>query len=209
LAVGNYRLAIPPNSSTTQHYFPIALHMAYKNKTIHNPRTRHEIRFVQTAGDTDGELLEIVATYHAHSKEPAPHYHPYQTEDFEVLEGELTVRIDNGVRVLKPGEKLHIPKNKVHSMWNNSEGITIVNWQVRPAMNTENFLETAVGLANDGKTNVEGMPNILQVSLMANQYADVFRLARPPFIIQKMVFLALTPFAYLAGYRPTYKQYIE
>ncbi len=183
--------------------------MAYKNKTISNPKTRHDIRFLQTAKDTGGKLLEMEATYHDHSKEPAAHYHPCQAEDFTVLSGELTVRIDGQLKVLKQGDTLHIPANKVHSMWNNSDEKTTVNWKVMPAMNTEYLLETANGLASDGKTNDNGMPNILQVALMANKYTDVFRLAKPPFVVQKILFIALTPLAYLAGYKPTYKQYLD
>ncbi len=183
--------------------------MAFKNKTIHNPKTRQDIKFLQTGKDTNGQLLEMEATFNEHSKEPAAHYHPYQVEDFTVLSGELTVRIDGQLKVLKKGDTLHIPKNKVHSMWNNTNDKTIVNWKVQPAMNTDHLLETATGLANDGKTNEDGMPNILQVALMANKYADVFRLAKPPFAIQKLLFIILTPFAYLFGYKPTYKKYLD
>lgn len=52
--------------------------MAYQNKIIRNPRTRQDIRFLQTAKDTDGKVLEMEANYNSHSKEPAAHYHPYQ-----------------------------------------------------------------------------------------------------------------------------------
>lgn len=183
--------------------------MAYKNKTICNPKTRQDIKFLQTGKDTDGKLLEMEATYNEHSKEPTAHYHPYQVEDFTVLLGELTVRIDGQLKVLKQGDKLNIPINKGHSMWNNSDNKTVVNWKVQPAMDTENLLETATGLANDGKTNDDGMPNILQVALMANKYADVFRLSIPPFVAQKILFIILTPFAYMFGHKPTYKKYLD
>lgn len=183
--------------------------MAFKNKTIRNSKTRVDIRFLQTGKDTHGKLLEMESTYYEHSKEPAAHYHPYQKEDFTILLGELKVRIDGQVIVLKQDDTLHIPVNKVHSMWNDSDSKTIVNWKVQPAMSTDHLLETATGLANDGKTNDEGMPNILQVALMANQYADVFRLKKPPFVIQKILFMILTPFAYLLGYKPTYKKYLD
>ncbi|CAN5905524.1 hypothetical protein BH24BAC1_BH24BAC1_03250 [soil metagenome] len=43
----------------------------------------------------------------------------------------------------------------------------------------------------------------------ANKYADVIRLSKPPFAVQKILFLALTPIAYLLGYKPTYKKYID
>jgi quercetin dioxygenase-like cupin family protein len=166
--------------------------MAFKNKIIHNPKTRQYIRFLQTGKDTNGRLLEMEATFSEHSKEPAPHYHPYQVEDFTVLSGELTVRMDGQLKAVKQGGTLHVPKNKIHSMWNNSDSKTIVNWKVQPAMHTDHFLETATGLANDGKTKDNGMPNLLQVALMANKYANVFRLAKPPFAVQKILFIILT-----------------
>lgn len=183
--------------------------MAYKNKTIRNPKTQTTITFLQTANDTGGQLLEMEHTYNGHSTEPAPHYHPNQEEEFTVLSGELSVRIDGQVRVLKQGERLHIPKNKIHSMWNNSAEKTVVNWKVQPAMDTECFLETAAGLANDGKTNGAGMPGLLQVALLANRFSAVFRLSKPPFPIQRVLFGILMPVAYLAGYRPVYKKYLD
>jgi quercetin dioxygenase-like cupin family protein len=183
--------------------------MACKDKKIYNPKTRQEIRFLQTGKDTGGKLLEMESTLQTHSKEPAPHYHPHQKEDFTVLSGELTVRMDGRLEVLKPGDTLHIPANKVHSMWNNTNQTTVVNWKVQPAMDTEYFLETATGLAYEGKTSEDGMPHILQIALMAGKYSDVFRLSKPPYFIQKIVFLLLTPIAYLIGYRPTYQKYLD
>ncbi|MFM9945402.1 MAG: cupin domain-containing protein [Bacteroidia bacterium] len=183
--------------------------MAFKSKQIRNPKTGQDIKFIQTAKETEGKLLEMEATYNSHSKEPAAHYHPLQVEDFTVLSGQLTVRIDGELKVLKQGDTLHIPINQVHSMWNDTDGKTIVNWKVQPAMNTDNLLETATGLAIDGKTNDDGMPNILQVALMANKYSEVFRLSKPPFVVQKILFIILTPFSYLLGYKPTYKKYLD
>ncbi|MCO6479203.1 MAG: cupin domain-containing protein [Phaeodactylibacter sp.] len=183
--------------------------MAYKSKIIRNSKTRQDIKFLQTGKETGGQLLEMEATFNEHSKEPAAHYHPYQEEDFTVLSGELTVRIDGQMKILRQGDTLHIPRNKVHAMWNNSDKKTIVSWKVQPAMDTDHLLETATGLANDGRTNEDGMPGILQVALMANKYAGVFRLAMPPFVIQKILFIVLSPIAYLFGYRPTYKKYLD
>jgi quercetin dioxygenase-like cupin family protein len=183
--------------------------MAIQHKHISNPKTGQDITFLQTAKDTDGRLLEMEVTYNSHSREPAAHYHPIQAEDFTVISGQLTVRVEGRLIVLRQGHTLHIPANQVHSMWNDTDHKTVVNWKVQPAMNTEHFLETVTGLAIDGKTNSEGMPGILQVCLLANRYADVFRLAKPPFGVQKILFLLLTPIAYASGYRPVYKKYIS
>jgi len=95
--------------------------MAIKNKLICNPVTGQDIKFLQTNGDTAGTLLEIETTYNAHSKEPAAHYHPYQTEDFRVITSELTVRINGQLKILKPGDSLHIPAYQVHAMWNHTQ----------------------------------------------------------------------------------------
>ncbi|GAA4319936.1 hypothetical protein GCM10023149_18930 [Mucilaginibacter gynuensis] len=183
--------------------------MAYSGKILKNPVTGQHIKFIQTYNDTQGKLLEMESTYHARSTEPPEHYHPYQSEDFEVLEGELRVRIDGEIRTLKPGDTLHIPPNKVHAMWNDNSTKAVINWQVRPAMQTEYLFETTWGLAADGKVNDKGMPNILQLALTVNKFSDVFRLIKPPYLVQKIGFGVLTPFAYLLGYKPTYKKYID
>ena len=185
------------------------LNIAYKNKTITNPKTGQDITFLQTAKDTNGKFLEMEATYHSHSKEPVAHYHPFQVEDFTVLSGQLNVIIDGQLKVLKKDDKLHIAANKVHAMWNGTNSKTVVNWKVAPAMNTENLLETMTGLAISGKTNDKGMPGILQVALIVNKYSAVFRLAKPPFVFQKILSIVLTPISYLFCYRPIYKEYID
>ena len=183
--------------------------MAYKNKSITNPKTGQAIIFLQTAKDTGGKLLEMESTFRAHSKEPPPHYHPKQEESFSIVSGTLTVRLNGELKAFSAGDKFHVPRKMVHAMWNESDSPAVVRWQVSPALNTENFFETTIGLANAEKTNEEGMPGILQVALLANKFDNIFRLSRPPFIIQKIIFSVLTPVAYLAGYRPTYDEYLN
>ena len=183
--------------------------MAFQNKRILNQKTGQEIRFLQTAKDTGGKLLEMEVSYRSHSKEPPPHYHPFQAEDFTVISGQMTVRMNGDLKTLGKGDTLHVPKNTVHSMWNGTGEKAIVNWKVQPALEAEDFLETLTGLANDGKTSEDGMPGFLQVALILNKYSVEFRLAKPPFAFQRMLFLLLSPIAYLSGYRPAYKQYLD
>ena len=183
--------------------------MAYKGKIINNKKTGQQIRFIQTQKDTGGKLLEMESLFQPNSKEPVPHYHPFQEEDFVVLEGEIAVRLNGQLKVFKQGDHFHINANEVHSMWNHSNQKAKVNWKVGPALDTEYFLENGIGIANEKKTNEDGMPGILQVALLANKFAHVFRIARPSFLIQKIVFTVLTPFSYLAGYRPIYKKFIN
>jgi quercetin dioxygenase-like cupin family protein len=183
--------------------------MAYRGKKIDNPSAKMSIHFLQTKNDTGGKLLEMEATYQPHSTEPVAHYHPFQEEDFTVLAGELTVIIKGQRSILKAGDSLHVAQGVEHAMYNNSNNKTVVNWQVRPAMDTEHLLETTAGLASDGRVNKKGMPGILQVALMANKYSKVFRLSKPAFAIQKIVFVILTPLAYLAGLQASYSEYLD
>ena len=167
------------------------------------------ILFLQTGKDTGGRLLEMAATYQPNSTEPAEHYHPYQEEDFTVLQGELFIKLQGKITLLKAGDSLRIARGVKHSMWNGSNKEAIVNWQVRPAMHTEHLLETAAGLATDGRVNKNGMPGILQVALMAKKYSTVFRLAKPSFVMQKIIFGVLSPIAYLVGLQADYPEYLD
>lgn len=184
--------------------------MAYKNKTIQNPMTGQEIRFIQTSKDSNGQLLEMEATYKAMSSEPAPHYHPCQDELFTVVSGEMTVRL-NGEEMhnLRAGDMLQIPRNQIHTMWNAAGRKAVVNWQVRPALHTEELLETIMGLAADGKCNKKGMPGLLQIALTSGKYDKELRLMRPSFFMQMIVFSVLRPFALMAGYKAVYEKYLD
>ena len=183
--------------------------MAYPNKVISNKITGQDIKFIQTAKDTKGELLEMESSFAPHSHEPPAHYHPLQEEDFIVIYGELTIRIDDQLRILRANDHLHIHSKKVHAMWNNSDEKAIVNWKVRPAMNIEQLLETVTGLANDNKTNNKGVPSILQTVVLMKHYSNVYRPAKPPFIVQKILFGILSFFARRFGYKYSYKKYID
>jgi mannose-6-phosphate isomerase-like protein (cupin superfamily) len=183
--------------------------MAYKGKRLDNAITGQDIVFLKTAKDTKGRLLEMESVYNTRSVEPIEHYHPAQEEDFSIIEGELSVKINGQLTIYKAGDHFHIPKGVVHAMWNASSAKTVINWQVRPALNTEYLLETSNGLVKEGKTNERGMPDILQVALIANRFSGVFRLAKPPYVVQRIVFSILAPIAFLAGKKGMYMKYID
>ncbi len=183
--------------------------MAYSNKVISNPQTGQSIKFLQSAKDTGGRLLEMESTYQSRSQEPPLHYHPLQSEIFTVLQGELTVLLNGEKKLYRAGQQLNIAPGCRHAMWNESEGIVTVNWKVIPAMDTEYLLETGMGLARSGKTKKTGMPAFLQVVMMADSFGKVFRLAKPPYAVQKLLFTVLKPVALLAGYKGRYKEYID
>jgi quercetin dioxygenase-like cupin family protein len=183
--------------------------MAYSGKRIVNPLSGQTIKFITTAKDSNGEKLEMISSWLPHSQKPVEHYHPNQEEYFKVIEGELTININRQIKVLKKGEVIHIPAGTAHVMWNDSSKLAVANWKVLPAYDTEYFLETGVGLAAAGKVGGNGMPGILQVSLLAQRFNKEFRLKKLPFFLQRILFGLLTPVALLNGKRSIYKEYID
>ena len=179
--------------------------MAIRGHEIRNPKTRQRIKFLQTTNDTKGTFLEMISTYEAKSIEPPSHYHPFQEEYIEVISGEVTVRVNGEVEILGPGHQLYIAKNTTHAVWNNTNAPASLRWKVVPALDTERFLETVTGLAHEGKTGPNGKPGILQTALTANRFCNVFRFSKPPYFLQKIIFIALTPLAYILGYEPETK----
>jgi hypothetical protein len=143
------------------------------------------------------------------SAEPAAHYHPVQEENFTVLEGTLQVRINGIVQQLKTGCQVHVAPNTVYAMWNTGEVPGRVSWRVSPALKTEFFLENGIGLANDGKLAENGMPPLLQTALITRRFSGVFRIAKPPYAVQRLLFAVLAPIAYLKGYRGVYEKYLD
>ena len=145
-----------------------------KDREIINHVTGQVIRFVKTGEETGGESLEMEAVYASFSKEPIAHFHPEQEEFFEVLSGELTVRLNSDVKTYLAGERLHIKAGVLHSMWNASYKDALVKWTVQPALETAEFLSTLTALANSGQTNSSGIPSLPLMIFLRHKYRDTF-----------------------------------
>lgn len=163
----------------------------------------------QASATTDGDLLELEARYPPHSPQPPAHYHPCQEERFQVLQGRFRARIGSLERVYETGETFIVPINTRHWMHNVSAMEGCLLWQVRPALRTQDFLETLWGLQADGKTNAGGVPNMLQLAVILHEYADECRSASPPYAVQCVLFGILAPVGRLLGYRPRYDRYCK
>jgi quercetin dioxygenase-like cupin family protein len=175
--------------------------MARSGEEIHNPVAGLTLRFVQTAADTDGELLEMEATYEPSSIEPVEHFHPSQDEHFELLDGTLEAEIDGQRRELRAGDTLDVPARTPHAMWNACDRPATTRWQTRPALRTERFFETVFRLAREGKVSEKGVPNPLQLGVIANAYRDEFRTTKPPQALQALLLPPLALVGRLLGYR--------
>jgi hypothetical protein len=81
--------------------------------------------------------------------------------------------------------------------------------EVAPGVRFEEMIKNLCGLAQDGKTDAKGMPNLLQAALFAREFEDVLWFTKPPRPVQKVLFAALATVARLLGYRGSYPEYLE
>ncbi len=134
------------------------------------------------------------------------HRHPAIVERFEVLDGQLTLKLDGVTHVLGPGQGATIEANTWHDWWNSGNVAARVRIEVTPGHRFVHMIETLFGLARLGHVGADGMPNLLQLSLTGPEFADVIVFRSPPLLVQRVLFGALAPIAHMRGYRATYPQ---
>ena len=112
--------------------------------------------------------------YEAGSAAPPDHLHPSQEERFEVLEGEVRLRVAGQERTLAEGEKLTLAPGTAHAMWNAAGHPARLIWQTRPALRTEAFFETFWGPAGERGWTPPAPARALQ---LFKEFAPEIRLA--------------------------------
>jgi mannose-6-phosphate isomerase-like protein (cupin superfamily) len=120
------------------------------------------------------EVLVAEVSYGPDGSPPPAHFHPAQDERFEILEGELTVRMGGETKVLAVGDSIEIPRGSGHQFWNAGSAPARATWETRPAGRTEEWW-TAV----DGLGAADGRPGLLSLAPLVHEYRDVFRLSGP------------------------------
>src|SRR4051794_27283103 len=114
--------------------------MASAGQTVVNPATGERVRFVQTAADTGGELLEMELVWPRPGKRAPAHVHPEMEERYEVLEGAAAFRIGGEERTAGPGEIVMVPPGTTHLAWNPTDQPVRLKVEFRPALCWEEFV---------------------------------------------------------------------
>ena len=171
-----------------------------------NPVTRERAKILELPHGTPAERAVAELTALVGARVAGEHRHPALVERFTVLEGELTVKRNGQTSILHEGETAVVQANGWHDWWNGADRDALVRVEVTPGERFAHMIETLFGLARLGHTNAKGMPNPLQLSLIAREFSDVIVFRRPPPAVQRMLFAALAPIAHWRGYRATYPQ---
>ncbi|MCA9918202.1 MAG: cupin domain-containing protein [Anaerolineales bacterium] len=181
--------------------------MTRTNHTITNPAIGHRITFLQTAAQTSGALLQIeYGVAQPESKPAIPlHKHLKCEERFAVVHGKLGVELNNRQQHLDVDQSVTIPPGTPHTFWNAGDSELRFITEVRPPGDLQIYWETVFGLAQDGKVNTTGLPNLLQLAVVA-PLADSYD-PRLPIPVTKALVAVLGGIGRLLGYKDRYPQY--
>jgi quercetin dioxygenase-like cupin family protein len=170
---------------------------------LENPVTGEVLIFHRTSAESNGDSVLIETIVRPHGFVAAAHVHPHQTEQFEVLEGVLGLRVGDKELLAEPGDVAVVAPETPHRFWNAGESEVRFVCEVRPALQFESLIETMFTLAAEGKTNRRGMPNPLRLAVIAKAHFDTVRLPFPPAALQRAALALAAPLGKALGYRET------
>jgi mannose-6-phosphate isomerase-like protein (cupin superfamily) len=190
-----------PDPNGPPDHKPIEAGEVWENPVTGERATILELPSENREGRVTAELTALAGAHVV-----GEHLHPAIVERFTVLEGELTVKREGQASILRQGETAVIDPGVWHDWWNATDRHALVRVEITPGHRFAHMVETLFGLARLGHTNAKGMPNPLQLALIAQEFSDVVLFRTPPPALQRALFSVLAPIARRRGYRATYPQ---
>ena len=179
--------------------------MISKGSEIVNIRTGQRMIFLNTWAETNGTRLEIECFSPPAIAREHEHIHPFQENRFSILSGKLTFSINGKEFTANEGEVISIPRKVPHYFWNADNKEAHYIQEFFPALNIDKLFETFFALARDGKLYKNGAPNLFRLSLIMLAHQKELRLTKPSWRTQKIIFIALSFFAKILGYKSQYQ----
>ena len=184
--------------------------MSRAGDVYENPVTGERVVVRVGTEESGGDLLVADLYVRPGGAVAGEHVHTRIEEWFTVRKGRVGFRLDGRESIARHNERLHAPVGIAHDWWNaGEEEEAHIVVEVRPGARFEEMIKNLYGLAQDGKTDAKGMPNLLQVALFAREFGDVLWFTKPPRPVQRVLFAALTPVARHLGYRGSYPEYLR
>lgn len=178
--------------------------MAEPGEIFVSPTMKSRMTFRVTTQESAGERIVVEFENEPDDIGPPYHCHPHQQEEYEVLEGELTLKVDGKEHLLRSGETLLVPPGTPHCFWNASQQRVRFTSEHQPALGWERFITTIYDLDYDGKCNDNALPRPLQLfTTIAHRSGEEY-LVGPPRFAQKLLAATLGWLGQLLGLSPFY-----
>jgi mannose-6-phosphate isomerase-like protein (cupin superfamily) len=183
--------------------------MAKAGDRFENPVTG-EYGYIRVGTEeSNGELLVCDLRVRVNGAVLGAHLHPTVDERFTVLEGKIGYLLDGKKGVLQAGQSADLPRGIVHDWWNAGDTEARVIVEIRPGRRFEQMAITLFGLAQEGKTDKKGVPNPLQMAVIAQEFKDVVQFMSPPPWVQGILFGVLAPLGRMLGYKAIYPHHLQ
>jgi mannose-6-phosphate isomerase-like protein (cupin superfamily) len=154
---------------------------------------------IESAADSRGERIEFEISMPPGVPGPPKHFHPRQEESWRVLEGELSVYVNDGWRTLGEGESLSIPPNTVHTLRNRSSRVVRFRDFHQPALDFQDYIEALHRQAAAGRITSRITPSTLIRGAMILRQHRTTQLSASP--VQRAAETALSLVGRALGYR--------
>jgi mannose-6-phosphate isomerase-like protein (cupin superfamily) len=173
---------------------------------VENPVTGERAIFPRTTAEGTADVLrfDLFVRPGGFVVGANEHIHPQQDEYFQVKAGTLRLRMAGSERNYAIGEETTVPAGTPHVWWNAGadELHAIVELRGKSAGRFILPITSFFALAQAGKTNEKGDPNLLQSAVILFEYRDV--LCAAPLLVQKVIVPPLALLGRLMRYRADY-----
>jgi mannose-6-phosphate isomerase-like protein (cupin superfamily) len=161
---------------------------------VEDPLFRQRYRF-----NRDGGVLRIEIRTEPGGGVLADHVHPQLEERYQVLDGEVTFRVDGKPVVAGPGAKVVVAPGVRHSFQNTGTDISHLEVEADPALHLRESIEDGASLAQAEKFSADGRPRslraLIEAAALAQRYRKTVVLSSPPPAVQRMLFPLLAHFS--------------
>jgi uncharacterized protein YndB with AHSA1/START domain/quercetin dioxygenase-like cupin family protein len=144
------------------------------------------VKLVRTAAETEGELVEFDVLGRPKGFLVQSHVHSNQDEHYEVIAGAMLL-VENGCEhVLRAGDTMRTPAGVAHRQLPGNDGSDgHVRVQVRPAGDTQAFLERVADMCAAGEFNRFGFPTPVAGARLLTDFGHSGHATKPPLGVQR------------------------
>jgi quercetin dioxygenase-like cupin family protein len=139
-------------------------------EVFEDPVLRYRYRFSRA-----GDMLSVEMWADPGGGVTIQHFHPRIEERFEVLDGEVTFKVNGKKLKAGPGERAVAKPGDRHTFENTGTGVAHLRCEAEPALELQEFLQEAAALSQAGKFTRRGFPKGLGALLEAAEFADRYR----------------------------------